>query len=45
MNKSSALVYFNGPVIFVNFGNLIMEADRGQVYKGMGAGSGGEPGD
>ena len=32
------LVYYCGPVILVDFENLKIEAFRGQIFKGMGAG-------
>ena len=33
-----ALMYFNGPVIFGGIVNLKIEAVRGQIFLGMGAG-------
>ena len=33
-----ARVFFCGPIIFVDFGNLKIEAARAQIITGMGAG-------
>jgi hypothetical protein len=38
LRKFLALLYYSNPVVIVNFEIIAIEAVRGQIYGGMGAG-------